>query len=629
MGKPDICDSAQSRGSGRLGARESLLLLVLTLAHPVGAWSRDGDRFPAGVKVLVTLESSVYDWSPDGQRLAYATDDGVWVVEAPDFQQPQRLIRTGRGEARPIEQLQWSPDGQKLAFVSSRPGDNWGTIWLTDADGAHLRDLLPPGVGPGSPGMRSVKISTWVSTQELAFTSGCGTECAVLDQLDVESGDSRSLRTGNVDGDYEWTRSRTRTSVDTHVGGLCVVETQYADGAEECFAVLAGCATRTPPWQGTEHHFDAWSPDGKQILSTGSTACRGHSPTEEDTTSVEYHPTLSLWEVDRRRQEQLIPHAGWATWSPDGARIAFLLFGEPRYDDSQRLIGTDFVVGQPFRLYVGIMEVATRVVHTVVPVGSSPLTPSWLEEALVNRQLSRPLWSPDSKQLVLPSSHGGLLLVQADGKGLRPLASGLPLKATWSPDSKRLALQHLGRARTFTQAPGLERFLPPVGKEEATLSDVEIIQRYFGQALAKSADRYPWFLSAYAQALEAMGKIEAAEAQYRQGIARLRAEEQWQERGMRDFLHGAYAAFSCRQGREQEAREFSGGSPCPPVASSGNGGGGKGRPWAADQSVISSEERQEAKAQENLQHPQPETFTSSQPLSSVYVIEVLEKAPES
>jgi hypothetical protein len=353
-------------------------------------------------------------------------------------------------------------------------------------------------------------------------------------------------------------------------------------------------------------------------------SCTGHISEEE----APYRINLFLWKMDDSRQELFMPNAGWATWSPDGSQIAFVLFGEPQYDKAQRVIGTDFVPGQPFRLSLGIMETTTRAVSTLVPLSSSSFTPSWLEEVLLNQNLSLPAWSPDGKQLVIQPSHGSLSLVQADGTDLRPLAQGMSLKATWSPDSKRLALQRLGASLSFKQVSGLERFLPPVGKEDAALSDAEIIQRYFQQSLAKSSDRYPWFLSAYAQALEGMGKVDAAEEQYGKGLQRLRSEERWQEMGMREFLDDAYAAFLCRQGRQQEATEFSGGRPCQPAAPFGNERENKQRPWSAVQSVVSSEEKQGINKQDGLSRPLTAASSDSPQLPLLYIVETPKRASE-
>jgi len=126
----------------------------------------------------------------------------------------------------------------------------------------------------------------------------------------------------------------------------------------------------------------------------------------------------------------------------------------------------------------------------------------------------------------------------------------------WSPDGKRLALWPHGQYYAGA-GQGLEPFLPPVGKEDAGLSDTEVIERYFQQTLALGLEalptyHYPWFLVQYAQALEHMGKVEVAEARYRQALEFVRRSPRWDKTPV---VH-SYAAFLRQHGRGQEAAEL-------------------------------------------------------------------------
>jgi Tol biopolymer transport system component len=72
-------------------------------------WARDAIGKPA--------------WSPDGSRLAFERDDGVYVTSGPGFD--QRIA----GVANPGAPA-WSPDGSRIAYTANR------RVWVVPADGS-------------------------------------------------------------------------------------------------------------------------------------------------------------------------------------------------------------------------------------------------------------------------------------------------------------------------------------------------------------------------------------------------------------------------------------------------------------------------------------------------------------
>jgi Tol biopolymer transport system component len=77
-------------------------------------------------------------WSPDGARIAFATDrDGrdLWVIPSAGGE----ATRLTRGNLRPGS-VEWSPDGQSLVFVGDRPGGG-RELYRLPATGGPARPL--------------------------------------------------------------------------------------------------------------------------------------------------------------------------------------------------------------------------------------------------------------------------------------------------------------------------------------------------------------------------------------------------------------------------------------------------------------------------------------------------------
>lgn len=368
---------------------------------------------------LATLPSAVYAWSPDGSLLAYAVDDTVIIVETTTFDGQRCRIRAPK-TISVVRQVSWSPDGQQIAFVGARFGDQWDTIWVATDNCTGLRDLLPVGAPFDATGSRGIRISAWVSADAVAFAHHCGTSCELLHSVQVVPGSFATYCAGSA-GVYHWDPTRSHVIVERFLGGLglrrnpaavpittggfpCSSRTEHED-------VLEGCTVVEGRQRGEWRSFDAWSPDGRQVLFTARPC---------STRMGSNHPVgvLSLWDVQTGRDEPLFAYGSRAAWAPDGSQIAFLLVGAPRYGPGGDVVGSDLAPTGPLAVHLAVMSIADRVVRILMPLGT--VGPRGFIE--LDPDHSRPRWSPDSRRLLARDMQGNLFLVSADGRDRRQLA---------------------------------------------------------------------------------------------------------------------------------------------------------------------------------------------------------------
>jgi hypothetical protein len=75
--------------------RSYFLVFVLVLAFPSATLAQPISGWGTGVKVITQLTGYVFDWSPDGRRLAHVVHRDIFILKGPDFSQPQRLPPNG------------------------------------------------------------------------------------------------------------------------------------------------------------------------------------------------------------------------------------------------------------------------------------------------------------------------------------------------------------------------------------------------------------------------------------------------------------------------------------------------------------------------------------------------------
>jgi len=464
-------------------------LAAILLCSPVSA---------ASAQVAKAINPGAIAWSPDGRRILYADPNGLWATTPPDFRYPVELVRWHSSVGSDISQILWSPDGKRFAFIAQRPGDDWDTVWIANADGSQLHDGVPVGSPITAPGgSRAFEFEAWLDNQRIALAMGCGTGFVCHYIANVESGEAGDLCSSS--GPLFWSADRQVAVIQNNptMGctgqGLGLVHARSAmpmrsvpQLSGECESSFAGCldkccetSDRFLPF------FNEWQPLGPDNLEKYVLY----------TEQLDHGSNLRLWETGTEQRPTLVANAHDGQWSPDGKETSFILEGEPVYDLKGRLTGARAAKSS----HLAVMQFNDRrFVALTVPLTSVAWSPASDALAGIGNDHALYVWSPNISKAV--------------PRKLKDRVSGF----SWSPDGRWIAAT--GPAEWISVASSDEEsvLFPPVGSDEFNLSDAIVMNRYFQRVIprAKSMLSECEFRLAYAQALTQVGEIEDAAAQY-------------------------------------------------------------------------------------------------------------------
>jgi len=303
-------------------------------------------------------------WSPDGARIAFVSSDGVHAgirVMERDGQNPVS-VTDDRSWNLFTEFDPWSPDGKKLLFLSDDGGGL--DLWTMNPDGTGRVRLTEGGRITPSPGLSGYGADWSSDGRRIVYTS-CLFENAAIQE-----------------GSPAVNLSAIRTEADIWI--------MDADGGNKKQLTSGGDA-RLPLWQ----------PQGDRIAYLADRTGNREIWTMQSDGTGKTQVTFSEGSV-----------SGYS-WSPDGARIAYVVASPP---------GT-------------LPEFSLWVIDSDGS-GSEQLTTG-------NRDTS-PVWSPDGTRIAFRSESRdrALWVMKSDGSGLAPLGPDNPayMMHQWSPDGRTIVV---------------------------------------------------------------------------------------------------------------------------------------------------------------------------------------------
>ena len=231
-------------------------------------------------------------WSPDGQRIAFTSErDGnteVYVM-ATDGSDPTNLTQSAGDDWTPV----WSPDGQRIVFLSNRDGNT--EVYVMATDGSDPTNLTQSAGDDWTP--------VWSPDgQRIVFLSNRDGNTEVYVMADDGSDPTNLTQSVGDDWTPVWSPDGQRLAFASNRDGNTEVYVMDADGTD-----LASLT----------YHFSGewapvWSPDGQRIVFLSN---------RDGNTEV------YVMSADGSNPTNLTQNVGddWSpVWSPDGQRLAFL-----------------------------------------------------------------------------------------------------------------------------------------------------------------------------------------------------------------------------------------------------------------------------------------------------------------
>jgi Tol biopolymer transport system component len=288
------------------------------------SWSPDGQKIlyqssgmwavdPDGQTEVYLGHGDCPVWSPDGSQIAFASDNGLGVVNT-DGGGRRLLVDLAEldlpeSDDKQVDSAVWSPDGGMIAFGAGAfipdPSDVWeqtGTlihgVWIVDADGSNLRQLAAD--------FAESNDASWSPNGgSIAFTSRNGDDWDIY-VADVVSGGQRPLTASPAsESEIRWSPN----------GGSIAFVSGSGDASDIYVVDVAGGGLQQLTTSPANDWEPRWSPDGSKIAFVS-----GYKPGKDKDHEI------WLMDADGSNKVQLAKGSesyDYPAWRPDGSMIAF------------------------------------------------------------------------------------------------------------------------------------------------------------------------------------------------------------------------------------------------------------------------------------------------------------------